>query len=201
VNTPTHTILALAALSKKGDRKRNLAVLLGSLIPDLAIFLWAPYQSIVNGVSGAAMWQELYFQAPMQNLIAWFNSIPIYVALGVLGFAGRSKTWGKLLLFFSLAALIHMATDMPVHADDAYRHLWPLTDWRFFSPLSYWDVDHHSRWVSSFEALLAFGCIAMLWQRFEMRWSRIMLSLLSLFYLLILFAPLIQRLVVPLFID
>jgi len=174
--------LALAILSKRGDRKRNLAVLVGSLIPDLAIFLWAPYQSIINGVSGEEMWRELYFAPPMQNLIAWFNSVPIYAALALAGFIARKTVAGKMLLFFALAALIHMATDLPVHADDAYRHFWPLTDWRFYSPLSYWDVDHHARWVSLFEIALAVGCIPLLWRRFPALWVKILLGLAALFY-------------------
>jgi len=190
VNTPTHTLLALAALSKPGDRKRNLAIFFGSLIPDIAIYLWAPYQSIVNGVSGKEMWGELYFQAPMQNLIAWFNSIPIYAALAMIGFAARGKTWGKLLLFFALAALIHMATDLPVHADDAYRHFWPISDWRYYSDYSYWDVDHDAVKVSRFESVLALGCIAILWIRFPRRFVKIVLGLLTLFYILILVGPL-----------
>jgi len=74
VNSPTHTLLALALLSKQGDKKRNWAIALGSIIPDAAIYLWAPYQSLVNGVSGETMWRELYFAEPMQNLIAYFNS-------------------------------------------------------------------------------------------------------------------------------
>jgi len=219
VQSPTHTLLALALLSKArhskdadvevfgeggtvsitSNRKRNLAIFLGSLIPDIAIYLWAPYQSIVNDVSGAEMWDKLYFEPPMQNLIAWFNSVPIYAGLAVLGFMMRAKTWGKLILFFALAALIHMATDLPVHAEDAYRHFWPVTDWRFYSPLSYWDSNHHAGWVSRFEVVLALGCIAVLWQRFPRRFVKIVLSLLIVFYILVLCAPLIERLLGPLF--
>ena len=189
--TSTHALLALAALSKRDDRQRNLSVLTGSLLPDLAIFLWAPYQSIVNGVSGDELWNELYFAPPMQNLIAWFNSIPIYAGLLLIGFAARSKTWGKLLIAFSLAALIHMATDFPVHADDAYRHFWPLSDWRFVSPISYWDVDHHAEWVGKLDIVLALGCTAILWRRFPARWVKITLSILAILYSLVLVAPLI----------
>jgi len=191
VITSTHALLALAALSKRDDRQRNLSVLTGSLLPDLAIFLWAPYQSIVNGVSEDELWNELYFAPPMQNLIAWFNSIPIYAGLLLIGIIARSKTWGKLLIAFSLAALIHMATDFPVHADDAYRHFWPLSDWRFVSPISYWDVDHHAEWVGKLDILLALGCIAILWRRFPARWVKITLSILAILYSLVLVASLV----------
>ena len=192
MNTPTHTLLALALLSRPQQRKRNLAVIAGSLIPDLAIFLWAPYQSFVNGVSGEEMWRELYFAPSMQNLIAWFNSIPIYLGLIALGFLGRGKAWGKLLLVFAAAALIHMATDLPVHAEDAYRHFWPLTDWRFYSPLSYWDVDHHAAWVGKIDIAIAFGCIAVLWQRFSAKWVKTALSLTAFIYAAILAASFVM---------
>jgi len=189
VITSTHALLSLAVLSKQGERHRNFWVLAGALLPDLTIFLWAPYQSIVNGVSGDEMWNELYFAPPMQNLIAWFNSIPIYAALALLGFAARSKTWGQLLLVFALAALIHIAGDMPVHADDAYRHFWPISDWRFYSPLSYWDVDHHATWVGKVDIAIALICIAVLVQRHPKRWVKITLALTALFYMLILVGP------------
>jgi len=183
VNSPTHTLLALALLSKRGDKKRNLAVLVGSLIPDAVIYIWAPYQSFVNGASGEQIWRELYFADPMQNLIAYFNSIPIYASLAVLGYVMRAKTWGKLLLFFALAALIHMATDLPVHNHDAYRHFWPFSDWRFISPLSYYEAEHHAGWVSFIEALLALGSIVILWRRFpDRRWVKILLAGFALIY-------------------
>jgi len=132
------------------------------------------------------LWGELYFAPPMQNLIAYFNSIPIYAALTLIGWVARGKTWGKLLLFFSLAALIHMATDLPVHADDAYRHFWPLSDWRFHSPMSYWDNDHHAGWVSLIDIAIALVSIIVIWQRFPKMWVKLILCLSLVFYVLIL---------------
>ena len=205
MNSPTHTLLALALLSRRSNfehdadvfshetpsnrnyknkfAKQNLAVFAGSIIPDAAIYLWAPYQRFVNGVSGETLWRELYFAEPMQNLIAYFNSIPIYAALGVIGYAARAKTWGKLMLFFALAALIHMATDLPVHNHDAYRHFWPFSDWRFISPFSYYERDHHAGWVSLIEAMIALISIIVLWRRFPKLWVKVVLGLLALFYI------------------
>lgn len=191
MNSPTHTLLALALLSKKGDRKRNWAVLTGSIIPDAVIYIWAPYQSLVNGVSGETLWRELYFAEPMQNLIAYFNSIPIYLSLALLGFVMRSKTWGKVILFFALAALTHMATDLPVHNHDAYRHFWPLSDWRFISPFSYYEREHHAVWVSLIEIVIALTSIFILWKRFPKLWVKIILGSLAAFYIAL---PIVLRL-------
>ena len=191
MNSPTHTLLALALLSKRGKTKRNWAVILGSLIPDAAIWLWAPYQSFIKGVSGEEMWRELYFAPPMQNLIAYFNSIPIYAGLAVLGYIMRAKVWGKLLLVFALAALTHMATDLPVHNHDAYRHFWPFSDWRFISPFSYYEREHHAGWVSLLESVIALTSIIVLWRRFPKLWVKIVLGVLALLYFAL---PIVMRL-------
>lgn len=187
MNSPTHSLLALALLSKRGETKRNWAVLVGSLLPDTVIYIWAPYQKFLKNESGARIWNELYFQAPMQDLIAVFNSIPIYVLIAILGYIAVKQTQyirsGAALLFFALAALVHMATDLPVHAHDAYRHFWPISDWRFFSPLSYYEAGKHSGWVSLFETALALGSIYVLWRRFPKKWVRIILAVLAVIYI------------------
>lgn len=187
----THSLLAMALLSKRGDRKRNWVVFAGSVLPDAAIYFWAPYQQWVNGVSGEEMWRELYFADPMQSLIAYFNSIPIYAALAALGYVMRAKTWGKLILFFALAALVHIATDLPVHNHDAYRHFWPFSDWRFISPFSYYEQDHHAGWVSLLESALALISIAVLWRRFPKLWIKFVLGVFALVYFAL---PIIMRL-------
>lgn len=173
----------MALLSKRGHSKRNWAVFMGSVIPDIAIYLWYPYQSFIKGESGRRIWNELYFEPPMQNLIALFNSIPIYAVMFLIGFFARGRLWGKCLLMFALAALIHMATDLPVHAHDAYRHFWPLSDWRFFSPFSYYEADHHAGWVSLIEAVIALTSIFVLWRRFPKRWVKTLLGVLAVLYI------------------
>ena len=112
----------------------------------------------------------------------------------MLGFYARAKLWGQLLLMFALAALIHMATDFPVHAEDAYRHFWPLTDWRFYSSLSYWDINHHAAWVRLIDVAIAAISGLVLWRRFSTRrfsalWVRAVLGLLAIGYLLFVLFP------------
>ena len=131
------------------------------------------------------LWNELYFEPPMQNLIAYFNSIPIYASLAAAGYILRKKIWGIWLMVFALAALMHMATDLPVHNHDAYRHFWPVSDWRFISTFSYYETAHNSRWVSLIEAIIAFASIAILWRRFPRLWVKTTLGLLAVFYIFI----------------
>jgi hypothetical protein len=75
-------------------------------------------------------------------------------------------------MFLACAVLVHLSLDFPFHAADAHKHFWPLTDWRFHSPLSYWNDHHHARWVGVLELGLVLISMAVLWQRFHSRWVR-----------------------------
>lgn len=177
MNTPTHIVVALAVLARRGDAPRNRAAFAGALVPDIAIYLWAPWQRWVAGREWGEIWDQLYFEPPMQTAIALINSVPIYAALALLGWVRRGTVWGRLLLVFALAALLHIALDLPVHADDAYRHFWPVSDWRFHSPISYWEADKGARWVSAVEFILVAACTVLLWRRFPKLWTRLLLAL------------------------
>lgn len=179
MQTPTHTLLALAALSKRGNNARNWWVFAGSLIPDAFIYVCWIWLTFVRKEPQSHIWNEIYFDAPMQLTGAIFNSAPLYVGLAVLGVSLLRHRAGQWFLVFALAALIHIATDLPVHADDAHRHFWPLSDWRFYSPISYWDGAHHARWVSMVELIVALVAMAVLWRRFNVRWARVVLAVLA----------------------
>lgn len=141
------------------------------------------------GKTQSEIWDVLYFQNPTQFFDALFNSIPVYATLALIGWfvlrSNKHKALAGLTLVFALAALIHIATDIPVHASDAHRHLWPISDWRYYSPLSYWEADHHAAWVSMAEGLLGIGLCAILWKRFKARWVKISLGLLVIGYVLL----------------
>jgi len=184
MNSPTHTLLAMAAFAKKGERRRNWAVFIGSVIPDAFIYIGWVWLTFVKGESQRRIWDEIYFDAPMQLVASIFNSLPLYAGLAWAGYMFRAKIWGKLLMFFALAALLHIAFDFPVHNHDAYAHFWPISAWRFISPFSYYETEHHSAVVSVIEALMAFGAIAILWRRFPRLWVKAVLSLLAVCYVL-----------------
>ncbi len=183
MQTPTHAILALALLAKNGDPKRNRTILLGALIPDVFIYICWIWLT-THGVSQETIWNEIYFQSSIQFWSGLSNSVPIYVALALLGYMQRKTKWGLLLLVFALAALTHMATDFPLHAEDAHQHFWPLTTWKFHSPLSYWDTNHYGRIIGGLETLLALGCISALLKRFSGKRTRICLWIMLGLYLL-----------------
>ena len=81
------------------------------------------------------------------------------------------------LAIFAIAALLHIAGDLPVHADDAHRHFWPLSDWRFHSPVSYWNPDQGGAWFSFTEAAIGIGAAVLLFRRFRSVWVRAMTML------------------------
>jgi len=56
------------------------------------------------------------------------------------------------ILFISM--ILHSLGDLPVHNDDAHRHFFPFSNYRFISPLSYWDRKHYGSIVSLVEMFL-----------------------------------------------
>ena len=165
MNTLAHIVIACAALSRRQAPNRNRAVIIGALVPDASMFVFFAW-SRIQGWSGDETWNVQYWNEPWQMIGAASNS---FVVFSVILLMAAWRKW-PLFAIASLAALIHVALDFPLHADDAHRHFWPLSDWRFASPVSYWDPDHHGRLGSALETLGVVGAVAVLWRRFP-RWS------------------------------
>lgn len=178
MNTPTHVLVAAAALARRDDVPRNSALLAGALAPDLSIYVLFVWARIINGVSGAELWGKIYWQEPWQTLGAISNSVPLYVAILIAGWALKAR----LMVVFAIAALLHLALDLPFHNSDAHIHFWPISDWRFHSPISYWDREHHGGIVSLLEFGFGLVLISLLWMRFQSITTRVLLALCAVSY-------------------
>lgn len=190
--------------AKPGTGLLIVSAILGALTPDASIFfMWG--LSKWQGVPESVVWQEWYFSDHWQQLAALSNSIPIFIFLLIVSwiFGARisSSTHGTInapvhlkidtanvpafLFVFSLAALIHAVTDLPLHHDDGRPHFWPFSHWVFRSPVSYWDPNHYGSIWSAIELLLAMLLIVILWRRYRHVYASLILSFIGLSYLVV----------------
>lgn len=163
MNTPAHIIFAAAAFARPGARARNLAALAGGFAPDVSLFLLIGWAKFVEGRTPEQIFRQDYVSALWQGIFRVDNSIPLWGLLLAAGLAARRGT----LAVFAGAGLLHLAFDFPLHNSDARPHFWPLTDWVFRSPLSYWNPAHHGQIVGPVEIAVCVGLTILLWRRFH----------------------------------
>lgn len=184
--TQTHVLIGLSLFGRPRNAPRNLMAIAGGVIPDAAIFVLYAIEKF-RGTPERVIWSDIYFSPFWQDAVAWGNSIPLWLALLVIGviLATKSefKMTGGLLLVFAGSCLAHMACDFPLHVDDAHRHLFPISSWRFRSPVSYWDPNHFGVPAAVCEAILGIGLSAWMWTRFKSIVARIGIVVLLIGYL------------------
>ncbi|MFA3916127.1 cobalamin biosynthesis protein CobQ [Ruegeria hyattellae] len=156
MNTPAHLLIGAAAFGRGRGRKVMAAALLGALAPDASLYIMALWALHVQGIPPQVVFDELYFSPTWQSVFAIDNSFFLWGL--VLGVALLSSS--AVLIAFAGAALLHLATDFVLHAGDGRPQFWPLTDWVFDSPVSYWDSTHHALWVAP---LVAVTCCVAFW--------------------------------------
>lgn len=163
MNTPAHLIMGAAAFGKPLETRVTLAALLGATIPDASLYALAGWELFVKGTPGDIVFGQLYFSDAWQQIFAVDNS---FILWGIaLGFAlWFRSTWAIAL---SGAALLHIGFDFPLHNEDARMHFWPLTDWKFYSPISYWDSESGAQVVGVLELTAVVLMTAYLLWRFK----------------------------------
>ena len=93
------------------------------------------------GVPATTVFREFYYSDGWQAVFAVDNSFIVWTAILLLAL----RTGSAAFVAFASAALLHLAFDFPLHAHDARRHFWPVSDWVFVSPVSYWDEARFGR--------------------------------------------------------
>lgn len=190
MHTPTHALVALALFGKPKRPKRNGVILLGSLLPDAFLYGFALYHIFISKIEMNIVWDDIYFERQNLLISGWVNSVPLYATLALFGLIlTRIKTtrnWGIFTGLFALAALSHIALDVPVHTVDAYMHFLPVTEWVYNSPLSYWNPNEGARYVAIAETLIVIFAMSVLWVRFPKFFIRTILLLISIYYIVLL---------------
>ena len=160
MNTVAHAVVNLALLARGTQVRAQAAVLTGALIPDAPMFVFYFVEKVVRGTDEGTIWSHAYFHPGWQNFVDAFNSLP-FIAAGILISALARAKLG-LVCFLSMG--LHVALDLPLHHDDAHRHLFPFSDWRFASPVSYWDPQHYGNVVGVVELLAVVAGSCWLWR-------------------------------------
>ena len=178
MNTPTHVIASLALLGRRGDPTRNAAAAVGAVLPDVPIFVLFAVARVVLRQASSEIWTRTYFEPGWQLAVDLLHSVPLaLVGLGLARWRGHGAVQA---LFASM--LLHSALDLPVHTDDAHRHLLPLSDWRFHSPISYWDPRSHGREVAAVEIAAALALSVRVYRMLRSRAARAVVAATALLY-------------------
>jgi len=171
-------LMGAAAFGSRARPRAAAAGALGGLAPDLASFALVAWAALVQRRGAGEIFGALYFSPAWQAVMAPSHSVALWTA----GLAAALLFRRPLIVAFAASGLLHQAFDFAFHAEDAHRHLWPFSDWRFISPLSYWDLAHHAAVVAPIETLAALGLAVWLATVYRTRWARAALALLALTY-------------------
>lgn len=163
MNTPAHLIFGTAAFARPDIPRSALAALAGSLAPDVSLYLLSAVSIWGLGLPPETVFRELYYSDTWQSVFAVDNSFVLWGGALVVALWVRSVP----ATVFTGAALLHLAFDFPLHTHDARMHFWPLSDWRFESPVSYWDGRAHARIVEAIVMCLVLGLVVLIWRRFK----------------------------------
>ena len=179
MNTPAHIVANLIVLDRNPSTRNSWLIVAGSFLPDLPMFYFYFVEKMIRQTQEHMIWSVSYYDPKWQNFIDFFNSLPL-ILLG-LGLAHFKKYKGLQLFFGGM--LLHVMLDFPLHHDDAHRHLFPLSDWRFKSPFSYWDPQHFGTIFLPIEIALVVVCSILLVWRYPTMKGRMAVSTLALLYL------------------
>ena len=150
MKTPSHAIINLAILGRTQHSELNLLIVTGGILPDIPIFLFYFWAKYIARLPEATIWSKAYYEPFVQNIVALFHSIPL---AGIGWLIAYYLGWPSVQILF-VSLILHSLGDLPVHNDDAHRHFFPFSNYRFISPISYWDRKHYGSIVSLVEMLL-----------------------------------------------
>ena len=150
MRTYSHALLTWVTARRLRPSEPGVAAwgALGAVLPDLpaiagAILLGARRRPFTRREFCEEVCEKVPFGGPDAAL---HSALPAAATLAVYRMSGAEKHHPRpALLALLLGWMGHVLTDALTHAEDARPVLWPLSRWRFRSPISYWDRSRHAR--------------------------------------------------------
>lgn len=179
--TSSHIIYGWAAARATktvADPTRTLSFVVGSFLPDIPVYLFFIAHGLLLGTNQSTMWNELYFDSAWTPFFTLSHSLLLWPLLFLVGTYLKQRV----LKYIAGAGILHITLDLLVHNDDAYRHFWPLSDWKFVSPISYWDPSHYGRLVSVFDTMIIVGLLVWLGTKYTSVRARVLMGLVGTLY-------------------
>ena len=161
MNTPAHLLIGAAVFARPARGRVLGAAVLGSLLPDLSLYLMAGVSLFILNIPEQVVFGQLYYSSVWQTVFAIDNS---FILWGVALTLGLWRGW-HLLSVAASAGMLHLTLDFLLHAGDGRPQFWPFSDWVFHSPVSYWDSSHHALWVVPISIAVCMLAYAVLWRR------------------------------------
>ncbi len=174
MNTQSHAVLTFylirRMLGERAQRIKRLNVVLfsGAIVPEVGMFVFFVWYTLFEPTSQRAIWSELAFREEWQSVFSMFHSFPLW-AIASGGFLLLKMPRAVL---FCLSGLASAVEDFFVHHDDGHAHFFPFSDYRFESPISYWDPAHYGWYASVIEVILVLAASVWAYRRLETRWGK-----------------------------
>ncbi len=185
MQTQTHALIGAYFFGKRDPTLMTAGAVAG-MAPDLPMFAIVA-TLLAMGRRGQEIFGHDYFQPWWQHINGLAHSLilwPLALVVALVARRARPTTrWPAILLAAAAGGLAHACIDFLCHREDAHMQLWPISSWKFVSPISYYDPAHFGGAIMVLEAGLG---LFMAWRLFRIaqrRWSRGLIVLVTLPYL------------------
>lgn len=185
MQTQTHALIGAYFFGKRDATLMTTGAIAG-MAPDLPMFAIVAALAAA-GHSGREIFGHDYFQPWWQHINGVAHSLilwPLLLAAALLARQARpGADWPPMLLAAAGAGLTHACVDFLCHREDAHMQFWPLSSWKFVSPVSYYEPAHFGVPAMIVESALGLFLAWRLVALARRRWSRGLIVLASLPYL------------------
>ncbi len=168
MNSPSHLLLHLW-LRKYFQEKKNIYIpksfVVWAIAPDIGLYLcvfiymWYSQLYLGNDARETAlyMFDILYFEHPLWIFAYNLFHSPLMILMFLWlwrVFQNYLGKYYKMYMWFLIGCMLHTFFDIPLHHNDGPRIFYPLSDYIFYSPVSYWNTDYYAWYIIPLELLM-----------------------------------------------